>query len=339
MYGKMKQFIESNFLQEVILLVFSFVLFTLNDWILIASWKSLFLGIIYFILLYGHAQINRFFLLPILIEKHKLLQYLLFTFLLLVISAVALNYLTINQLYKSCFLHNNPIKMSYQYQMGILLGSLICILGTTRLVEYYRAQKIQASKELLFNKNQMAFLNMQLNPHFLFNTLNTIYGISFKYPEKTPELILKVSELLRYQVENTKKETVTIEKEVDFISSYIELEKERMGHRCKIDFVCNIEHPKDFKIAPMLLFTYVENAFKHGTCSIDDCFVKIDLSILDGYLLLNIANSVPTKKSETSTKVGLENTRMRLEMLYKNNYDLQIKNDKNIFTVALKIKL
>lgn len=339
MYSKMKQFIESNFLQEIILLVFAFVLFTLNDWILIASWKSLFLGIIYFIILYGHAQINRFFLLPILIEKHKLLQYLLVTFVSLTVFAFILNNLTVNQLYKNCFLHNNPIKMTFQYQMGVLLGSLVCILGTTRLVEYYRYQKIKASKELLFNKNQMAFLNMQLNPHFLFNTLNTIYGISFKYPEKTPELILKVSDLLRYQVENTKKEMVTIDKEVNFISSYIELEKERMGHRCKIDFTSNIEHPKDFQIAPMLLFTYVENAFKHGTCSIDDCFVKIDLSISDGFLLLNITNSVPEKKSETSTKVGLENTKMRLELLYKNNYDLKISNNEKIFTVALKIKL
>lgn len=339
MYDKMKHFFESNFWQEIFLLIFSFILFTLNDWILISSWRSFLLGIVYFMLLYSHAQLNRFFLLPILIEKHKLLQYLLITVLLMLVFGVALNYLTGKSLYKSCFLHSNPIKMTYQYQLGVLLGSLICIIGTTRLIEYYRSQKIRANKELLFNKNQMAFLNMQLNPHFLFNTLNTIYGISYKYPEKTPELILKVSELMRYQLENTKKETITIEKEVDFISSYIELEKERIGHRCKIDFVCNIDNPKDFQIAPMLLFTYVENAFKHGTCSIDDCFVTIELSVSNSFLLFNIANSVPDTKSETSTKVGFENTKTRLEMLYKNNYDLQIKDEKNIFTVALKIKL
>jgi len=336
----MKKFFESRWMIELALLVFSFVLFALNDWILISSWRGFFLGILYFMVLYSHAQINRFLLLPILSKMHKVWFYIFFSLILILIYTFILYHLSNSSLYQHCFLHSNPIKTTAKYQFGVIIGSTICILGSTQFYEYYRNQRLMAKKEITSNKSQIDFLTKQLNPHFLFNTLNTIYGVSLKYPEKTPELILKVSDLLRYQVENTRKDMISIQSEVDFILSYIELQKERLGYRSKIDFNYEIDREGAYNIHPMLLFNFIENAFKHGTCNIEDCFVKISLFVNDGVLKLITSNSVPLKRAKiTSTHIGIENTQSRLEMLYANNHSLELKTENNQYNVVLKIRL
>ncbi|ULT23189.1 histidine kinase [Sphingobacterium sp. E70] len=174
----------------------------------------------------------------------------------------------------------------------------------------------------------------------MFNTLNTIYGISLKFPERTSELIIKVSQLLRYQMESSDKEFVSMDDEIDFISSYIELERERLGYRTKIDFDYQREEGVKYQIAPMLLITFVENAFKHGTCSIEDCYVAISIRIEKGNLYLHVRNSVPVKKRNVfSAKIGLENTIARLKLLYPNRYQLNTNASKEEFEVSLVINL
>ena len=336
----MRDFLERKWTQELGILVFSFILFTLNDWILIASWKSLFLGLVYFMLLYAHAQLNRFLILPLLVKKDNIYLYVVFTLTLLIASALLLSYLTQSYLYKTCFLHSNHSKLTTQYQFGVLLGSSICILGTTYFLEYYRKQKELANKEIISNKNQIDLLNKQLNPHFLFNTLNTIYGLSIAYPDKTPEAIMKVSELLRYQVENSNKDLVSLTDEITFIQSYIELEKERIGYRCELHFTTEVDDAKKYYIAPMLIFTFVENAFKHGTSNIEHGIVTISLKVQQGILTLDIVNPLPHKTTKQhSTKVGLKNTTARLKMIYPERYKLRVYPDRHQFITHLSIEL
>lgn len=336
----MRNFLERKWTQELGVLVFSFILFTLNDWILIASWKSLFLGLVYFMLLYAHAQLNRFLILPILVKKDNIYLYVVFTLSLLLASAFLLSYLTQSYLYKTCFLHSNHSKLTTQYQFGVLLGSSICILGTTYFLEYYRKQKELANKEIISNKNQIDLLNKQLNPHFLFNTLNTIYGLSIAYPDKTPEAIMKVSELLRYQVENSNKDLVSLTDEITFIQSYIELEKERIGYRCELNFTTEVDDAQKYYIAPMLIFTFVENAFKHGTSNIEHCAITIILKVHQGILTLDIVNPLPNKTTKQhSTKVGLENTLARLRMIYPERFKLYVYPNGNQFITYLSIEL
>ncbi|MCS3870257.1 LytS/YehU family sensor histidine kinase [Chryseobacterium ginsenosidimutans] len=192
----------------------------------------------------------------------------------------------------------------------------------------------------MYNEVQLSALKAQLNPHFLFNTFNTLYGISLKYPEQTSDMIMHVSQLMRYQVESSSKEFVSIDDEVSFISSYIQLEKERVGYRCKITYTANLDSERQYKIAPMLLISFVENAFKHGACTIEDCFVTIDIMIKDNKLLLNISNSIPAKKRDVvSTKIGLKNTQKRLEIIYPERHKLEIKPTKTVFNVNLEIDL
>ncbi|WP_430611814.1 sensor histidine kinase [Flavobacterium sp. JP2137] len=334
-------YLERKWMQELGILVFSFMLFTLNDWILIASLKSFFLGIIYFLLLYTHAQLNRYLLLPILFKKkYNWFWYVFLTLVALVVFTFLLYHLTKDVLYTSCYFFKDSSKLTFQYQFGVLLGSCICILGTTQFLEYYRGQKYAANKEILSNKNQIDLLNKQLNPHFLFNTLNTIYGLSIKFPEKTPGVIMKVSELLRYQLENSNRDLVSLQDEVSFIQSYIELERERVGYRCKIEFEFYDDALKQYYLAPMIVFTFVENAFKHGTSNIDACFIHINLRVNNGELSLKIKNSVPVKKEPfPSTKVGLENAKTRLKMIYPEKYNLNIIASERVFYTDLKISL
>lgn len=151
---------------------------------------------------------------------------------------------------------------------------------------------------------------------------------------------MQVSQLMRYQVENSSKEFVSIDDEIAFISSYIQLEKERVGYRCEINYNENFDEEKQYKIAPMLLISFIENAFKHGACTIENCFVNIDISIKENKLSLIVSNSIPTKKKAVvSTKIGLENTQKRLEIIYPEKYKLEIKPTETVFNVNLEIDL
>lgn len=337
---KFKSIVENKWWQEIIILIFSFILFTLNDWILILSWKGFYTGLVYFFILYSHAQVNRYFLLPVLLKKHRPVLYLLMTVLLLFVFSVILYETSTEFLYKNCFLYKSAHQKSYQFQVATLVGTLICILGTFLMLEYYRDQKKRTNKKLLYNQIQLNALKGQLNPHFLFNTFNTLYGISLQYPERTSDMIMKVSQLMRYQVENGNKEFVSLQDELEFISSYIELERERVGYRCDINFQQDVDFESNYKIAPMLLITFIENAFKHGACTIENCYVNIKIKTSEDKIYLVISNSIPTKKKKiVSTKIGLKNTMERLAILYPEKHILDIKQGELKYEVNLEIDL
>ena len=334
-----KNLIENKWWQELLILAFSFVLFTLNDWILIKSWKGIWSGCLYFLLLYGHAQLNRFVLLPILLKKHKPLLYALTSALLVVVFSVIMYQVTTLWIYKNCFLYKSSEQQSYIFQAATLVATLICILSVILIFKFYRDRKNLDSEKLLYNQAQLTSLRDQLNPHFLFNTFNTLYGISLQYPERTPELIMHVSQLMRYQLESNERQCVPLEDEINFISSYIQLEKERVGYRCNITLNRDIDDERAYKIPPMLLISFIENAFKHGTCSIEKCFVTVNITVKEGRLDLVVKNSIPEKKNDVvSTKIGLKNTTERLKLQYGSNYTLNIQEDR-IFTVNLQLQL
>ncbi|MGO4905011.1 sensor histidine kinase [Flavobacterium sp. W20_MBD1_R3] len=340
MKWKFKPILENKWEQEIAILVFSFILFTLNDWVFIQSWKGFSNGLLYFVVLYFHAQLNRFFLLPILLKKQQPFFYFLLTLVLIVVFTVFLYEATTGFIYKNCFLYKSAHQKTYQFQFATLSGTLVCILGTLHILEHYRDQKNKTNKALLSNQVQLNALKNQFNPHFLFNTMNTLYGISLRYPERTSEMIMEVSQLMRYQVEQGNKEFVSLENEIAFISSYIQLEKERVGYRCSIDFDYECDQEGRYEIAPMILITFIENAFKHGAATIEKCFVTIDIKVIKGKLCMKVANSVPQHKKEVvSTKIGLKNTRERLEIVYPKKHRIEITQNAQDYTVNLVIEL
>ena len=340
MKWKFKPILENKWEQETAILVFSFILFTLNDWVFIQSWKGFSNGLLYFFVLYFHAQLNRVFLLPILLKKHQPVLYIILTVGVIALFTFFLYQVSTDFIYKNCFLYKSSHQKTYQFQFATLSGTLVCILGTIQILEHYRAQKKEANKVLLYNQVQLNALKNQFNPHFLFNTMNTLYGISLQYPERTSEMIMEVSQLMRYQVEQGNKEFVSLENEITFISSYIQLEKERVGYRCLIDFDYECDQEGQYEIAPMVLITFIENSFKHGAATIEKCFVTIHIKVIKGKLSMNVSNSVSQHKKEVvSTKIGLKNTKERLEILYPKKHQLEITQNEHDYTVNLVIEL
>ncbi|WP_431242095.1 sensor histidine kinase [Flavobacterium sp. P21] len=243
-------------------------------------------------------------------------------------------------MFSNCRLYQNSHQRSYVYQLASVLGTLVCILSPIIVFKFYRIHRKQTDEALLFNQMQLNSLKGQLNPHFLFNTFNTLYGISLEFPERTPDLIMKVSQLMRYQLESNNKQCVSLEDELEFINSYVQLEKERVGYRCDITFDSKIDNENAYKISPMLLIAFIENAFKHGTCAIEKCFVRIFITVEKGNLHLHVVNSIPTKKTDVvSTKIGLKNTIERLNLIYGKDYKLDIQDEKNTYIIDLKLQL
>ncbi len=191
--------------------------------------------------------------------------------------------------------------------------------------------------QLQIKEQELSYLKKQIHPHFLFNTLNTIYGFALKQSKNTPDIILKLSNLLDYILYQVNKPKVSLKEEVLHIKEYIELEKIRFQDTLKATFQANNISP-EIRIAPMLLIPFVENAFKHG--SLIDGFLQVDIriNVIDNQLKFKIVNSVLNEDNkESETGIGLTNIKKRLNLLYKENHNLKIETEGNWFTVNLNI--
>lgn len=190
--------------------------------------------------------------------------------------------------------------------------------------------------QLKLKEQELNYLKMQIHPHFLFNTLNTMYGFALSKADETPEMILKLSNLLDYLLYQIDKPFVLLTEEIDHIKDYIELERMRFNNTLEVSFECH-NILETTKIAPMLLLPFIENSFKHGSIRNGILVVNIDLSYTDDGIHFYIENT--KNKSETSnTGIGLQNMQKRLELLYKNNYTLNIDDTTNAFKVQLQLK-
>jgi two-component system sensor histidine kinase LytS len=193
---------------------------------------------------------------------------------------------------------------------------------------------------------ELKHLKAQLNPHFLFNTLNNLYGLSVAQSKRLPELMLKLSELLRYSLYETNQKYVSLEKELSYISNYLELEKIRLDDKTRIDY----QTTGDFSglyIAPLLLMSFIENSFKHYSIARNQqAFVNIHFAFGDNALHLIICNSLDpalyTDRKNTQGKgkgIGLANVKQRLELLYPRKYTLLTTHEPHCYQVDLKIDL
>lgn len=186
-------------------------------------------------------------------------------------------------------------------------------------------------------QTELKFLKAQINPHFLFNTLNNIYGLAIKKSDDTPEIILKLSKIMRYNIFESAKDVVPIEKEIENIHDYISIQKIR--HKdLNLNFIHEVDQP--FKeISPLILLQFVENAFKYGASeSISDSFITIELRLKENQLNYTVSNSTDERNHVDSTKIGLHNINRQLELLYPQKYSLETKKDNNTYTVFLTIQ-
>jgi tetratricopeptide (TPR) repeat protein len=184
------------------------------------------------------------------------------------------------------------------------------------------------------------YLKSQVNPHFLFNTLNSIYSLSIQKSDDTPSAIVMLSGMMRYVISDAALDYVSLEKELNYISDYIELQKIRLGNTVKIDYRCT-GLTDEKKIAPLILINLVENAFKHGVNPEEDSHIRINILIKDSELHMDTFNNKVSAISDGTERssIGLKNTRRRLKFLYPGNHNLTILDEANTYSVKLTINL
>lgn len=192
-------------------------------------------------------------------------------------------------------------------------------------------------------QTELKFLRTQINPHFLFNTLNSLYALTLKKSDKAPEVVLKISEAMRYMLYECNERFVPLEKEVHYIENYLELERLRHGDDTHIQYRI-VGKIKDQKIAPLIFITFIENCFKHGFNNrIDDRWIDIQIHIEDDFITLKAANSnspIPAAIGpKNSGGVGLVNVRKRLDLLYTDRYELKKDISDSEYRIELKLKL
>ncbi len=219
----------------------------------------------------------------------------------------------------------------------ILMGFLFLVISY--LIVSWVYEKIKIIRELKNEKlySELSLLRSQINPHFFFNTLNNLYGLAIEKSEKTPETILKLSEMMRYTIYDGKKDAVHLEKEINFLKNYIDLHTIRHFNKLDLKFVIDTEQSNE-KIAPLLLINLVENAFKHGAEKLEkDAFIHMNISSRNKTLNFEIENNFENQNS--STGIGLENLKRRLQLVYPNAHTFNTSENNNIFRAELSLDL
>ncbi len=202
---------------------------------------------------------------------------------------------------------------------------------TTQRALSAEAQKTEA---------ELSFLKAQVNPHFLFNTLNNIYTLAIIKDENTAPSIMKLSNIMRYITDEAGNELVCLRNEIDCIEDFIALHELRLGKKTTLNYELKGSFEVERKIAPLILMAFVENVFKYGVSNHSSNKLIIKLAIEDNILSLFCENSIyPDKKNTERSGIGLTNTKKRLDYIYPNKHILEIKDDNKLFTVKLTIHL
>ena len=229
---------------------------------------------------------------------------------------------------------------------GWVPGSYLCLTTTAAcssiiiLFKYWvkkQQEWLQEQKEKVTAELQL--LKAQVHPHFLFNTLNNIYSFSLENSPKTPGLILKLSSLLSYMLYDCKADEVLLEKEIEIMKNYIDLEKERYANKIEISW--NSEGDiKDKYIDPLLLLPFLENAFKHGTSEqLEKPWLSVDISVKQNILRCKIANSKNEMVPFSENGIGIRNVHKRLAYLYPGKHEVKLSDEGNFFVVSLLLEL
>lgn len=228
-----------------------------------------------------------------------------------------------------------------------MINGLAAFIKVSKHWLYLQQEKQQVEKdiiqlELKFKESELKLLKAQIHPHFLFNTLNNLYGLTLEKSDMASEVVVKLSEMLDYMLYECNENLVPLEKEIKLLENYIALEKIR--HDESLDIALTIDGQlKNLKIAPLILLPFIENAFKHGMSKqADNKWLHINIKVEDLILKYSVNNSKELAENianQVSEGIGLENLKKRLGLQYKNDFKLDIINSENEFKAYLELKL
>lgn len=289
-----------------------------------------------------------FILIPNYLLTKQYFRFALYTFYVFVASSILITFALYGCLFFLLKFNISMVPpMSKNYLFILILVYLV--VGLVSFIELlkHNSRTISRNKELenkvlatelQLKSQELQYLKMQIHPHFLFNTLNTIYGLALKQSKQTPDVILKLSNLLDYILYRVNKPRVGLKEEVMHIKEYFELEKIRFSDTLKVEFMADTIDPQ-LQIAPMLLIPFVENAFKHGGLRDGFLQILIKIEVEESRLSFLVRNSVVAEKTKHSEGgIGLANVQKRLDFNYTDQYELNYDKDEHWFTAHLVIK-
>lgn len=278
-----------------------------------------------------------------LLDTKKIIIYIFISFLYIGILALPFTLITVynsNRWYKPILDYNVYYKT---YYLALLYHAFLIVpfgiafkLGKL----WYENHIIQRNLKAQNDANELALLRAQINPHFLFNTLNNIHSFIQREPDKASFGIIKLSDIMRYMLHKSDTEKVLLENEIEYINNYIDLQKLRISDADFVEFNITGNY-QGVSVPPMIFMPFVENAFKHGRKRDVSPGIFINLSILNNNIEFSITNYIKEEENVDNAKggFGLKNIKRRLELLFKDKYDLKIINEEKKFIVKLKITL
>ena len=282
-----------------------------------------------------------YFIVPKFLFKKKYVIFVLASIVVIALSAYLSAELSLNaRPQRVGLLRADKPRPPSAYLIHLLLISvsyILSVLAETFLFAQKKEEAI-AKQTAALAESELKFLKMQINPHFLFNSLNNIYALSMSNSEKTPESIHSLSEMLRYVIYDCETPKVPIEKEVNYIENFIDLFKLRSSNPFNITFINELENTST-EVAPMLFIIFIENAFKHsGIEKRGETFVDIKLQSVADTIVFSVENSLPKEIiiKDKSSGIGLQNAKKRLEISYPNKHELNIEKGPT-FKIVLKL--
>ncbi|MCE2895390.1 MAG: histidine kinase [Flammeovirgaceae bacterium] len=313
------------------LLVWS-VWFSMQVYFLILANQEI--HIITLVQLVGHSlelalliYFNLYVLVPHLLDRRKYVYYALSVIGSLLVISFASIHVDLGVTQSKDFL-SHLVGAGFYLLVGTFIG---LFMRSVAMNKKLREQQLIAELDLL---------KAQVNPHFFFNALNSIYSLSLENPEKTSAAILQLSELMHYMFKVAQLHMIPLRQEVEYITHYIHLEKARFGNKCEASV--EVTGPIDaVQVPPLLLLPFIENAFKHGTeVATAHSFVRIDIAVQQNEVFFQVSNSIGDQlPMKNSSGTGLKNVKKRLELLFKNKYDLQLISENSVYIATLRLDL
>lgn len=232
---------------------------------------------------------------------------------------------------------NNPVFffmwLEFRHHLSLFFSAIFFsfLLRTREHLSEIKEEKLKA---------ELSSLKSQINPHFLFNTLNSIYALSVKKDDRASEAIINLSGLMRYVIKDANDYKIPLHKEIEYIENYIELQKARLGNTADVRFKCWCD-AGDKEITPLILITYIENAFNYGVNpDVDNCIVDIELEVTEiGIRLKTFNKKVQSNARANSTGIGMRNTSERLQLLYPNKHVVDITENEETYSLTLLLIL
>jgi two-component system, LytTR family, sensor kinase len=278
--------------------------------------------------------LNAIVYIPHLLFKNKAIKYIL-VLVLTIIIVIGIDYIFSN------FFEYRRRMFGKVPSIIIFISIFIIAVSTSiKLAQKWFENETQR-KAMIHEKmnSELSLLKTQVNPHFLFNTLNGIYSLANAKSDKTAHAVVKLSQLMRYMLDDSKQNFVPLSSELDYIDTFIELQKLRLFDNVKVEFNVNGE-TDNIRIQPLLLIPFIENAFKHGTDSTSNCLINIDLDVKDGSIQLIVKNDIIKSRNEDGNSgFGLSNIKRRLKLEYPDQHVLTTNTVENKFIVKLFISI